>query len=96
MREHRRRWYYQNLCLSSGHGSFRYTDDGSGSVSILESYRALIAADFHPEHTIEFHWYSAEVNSICRQTERNDKINDLLRRVVFWVPKLSPRIMKGA
>jgi len=35
-------------------------DDGSGSVSILESYRALIAADFHPVRTIEFHWYSAE------------------------------------
>ncbi|KAF8897351.1 peptidase [Infundibulicybe gibba] len=35
-------------------------DDGSGSVTILESYRALIAADFHPVRTIEFHWYSAE------------------------------------
>jgi len=35
-------------------------DDGSGSVTILESYRALIAADFRPVRTIEFHWYSAE------------------------------------
>ncbi|KAF8916845.1 hypothetical protein CPB85DRAFT_1288218 [Mucidula mucida] len=35
-------------------------DDGSGSVTILEAYRALIAADFHPERTVEFHWYSAE------------------------------------
>ncbi|KAI3612472.1 hypothetical protein WG66_009955 [Moniliophthora roreri] len=35
-------------------------DDGSGSVTILESYRALIAADYHPERTVEFHWYSAE------------------------------------
>jgi len=35
-------------------------DDGSGSVTILESYRALIAADFHPERAVEFHWYSAE------------------------------------
>ncbi|KAJ7742441.1 peptidase [Mycena maculata] len=35
-------------------------DDGSGSVTILESYRALLAADFHPERAIEFHWYSAE------------------------------------
>jgi len=35
-------------------------DDGSGSVTILEAYRALIAADFRPERTIEFHWYSAE------------------------------------
>ena len=37
------------------------TDDGSGSVTILEAYRALIAADFRPVRTVEFHWYSAEV-----------------------------------
>jgi leucyl aminopeptidase len=36
-------------------------DDGSGSISILEAYRALLAADFHPVRTVEFHWYSAEV-----------------------------------
>ncbi|KAF5369908.1 hypothetical protein D9758_001231 [Tetrapyrgos nigripes] len=35
-------------------------DDGSGSVTILESYRALIAADFQPVNSVEFHWYSAE------------------------------------
>jgi len=35
-------------------------DDGSGSMTILESYRALLAADFHPERTVEFQWYSAE------------------------------------
>ncbi|KAJ7068102.1 peptidase [Mycena amicta] len=35
-------------------------DDGSGTVTILESYRALLAADFHPERAVEFHWYSAE------------------------------------
>ncbi|KAG6837934.1 hypothetical protein H0H93_008328 [Arthromyces matolae] len=35
-------------------------DDGSGSVTILEAYRALIAADFRPERTVQFHWYSAE------------------------------------
>ncbi|KAJ7300862.1 hypothetical protein DFH08DRAFT_979251 [Mycena albidolilacea] len=35
-------------------------DDGSGSVTILENYRALLAADFHPERSLEFHWYSAE------------------------------------
>ncbi|KAH8106205.1 hypothetical protein BXZ70DRAFT_918624 [Cristinia sonorae] len=35
-------------------------DDGSGSVTILESYRALIAADFRPVRPVEFHWYSAE------------------------------------
>ncbi|TCD71301.1 Leucine aminopeptidase 1 [Steccherinum ochraceum] len=35
-------------------------DDGSGSVTILESYRALIAANFRPVRPVEFHWYSAE------------------------------------
>ncbi|KAF8761497.1 peptidase [Rhizoctonia solani] len=35
-------------------------DDGSGTVTILEAYRALIAADFTPVHDVEFHWYSAE------------------------------------
>jgi len=35
-------------------------DDGSGSVTILEAYRALIASDFRPVHPVEFHWYSAE------------------------------------
>ncbi|KAG1728093.1 hypothetical protein EDB19DRAFT_168915 [Suillus lakei] len=35
-------------------------DDGSGSVTILESYRALLESDFHPIRPVEFHWYSAE------------------------------------
>ncbi|EJF59454.1 peptidase [Dichomitus squalens LYAD-421 SS1] len=35
-------------------------DDGSGTTSILEAYRALIEAGFRPERTVEFHWYSAE------------------------------------
>ncbi|KAI0729965.1 peptidase [Fomitopsis betulina] len=35
-------------------------DDGSGSMCILEAYRALLAADFRPNRTIEFQWYAAE------------------------------------
>jgi leucyl aminopeptidase len=35
-------------------------DDGSGSVTILEAYRALIASDYRPLRPVEFHWYSAE------------------------------------
>ncbi|KIJ59236.1 hypothetical protein HYDPIDRAFT_162704 [Hydnomerulius pinastri MD-312] len=35
-------------------------DDGSGTVTILESYRALLASDFRPQRPVEFHWYSAE------------------------------------
>lgn len=41
-------------------------DDGSGTVTILEAYRALITSDFKPVEHIEFHWYSAEVGpSMC-------------------------------
>jgi len=35
-------------------------DDGSGTTSILESYRALLASDFRPARPVEFQWYSAE------------------------------------
>ncbi|KAI9069856.1 peptidase [Trametes sanguinea] len=35
-------------------------DDGSGTMSILEAYRALVASNFQPERTVEFHWYAAE------------------------------------
>jgi len=35
-------------------------DDGSGTVTILESYRSILAAGFIPERPLEFHWYSAE------------------------------------
>lgn len=34
-------------------------------MTILEAYRALIAADFRPVQNIEFHWYSAEVGRLC-------------------------------
>jgi hypothetical protein len=49
-------------------------DDGSGSVTILEAYRALIAADFRPVRPIEFHWYSAEVRLIIRISDRTHAI----------------------
>jgi len=35
-------------------------DDGSGTVTILEAYRALLTNDFRPIRDVEFHWYSAE------------------------------------
>jgi hypothetical protein len=36
---------------------------GSGTVTILEAYRALLESEFQPENDIEFHWYSAEVKT---------------------------------
>ncbi|KAI8994727.1 hypothetical protein BDB01DRAFT_715246 [Pilobolus umbonatus] len=35
-------------------------DDGSGTVTILESLRSLVKNGFKPERPVEFHWYSAE------------------------------------
>jgi leucyl aminopeptidase len=35
-------------------------DDGSGTSSILEAFRALVDGGFSPERTVEFHWYAAE------------------------------------
>jgi leucyl aminopeptidase len=36
-------------------------DDGSGSMTLLEAYRALmLSRTFHPDRPVEFHWYSAE------------------------------------
>jgi leucyl aminopeptidase len=35
-------------------------DDGSGTVTILETYRGLLASNFTPVNDVEFHWYSAE------------------------------------
>lgn len=42
-------------------------DDGSGTVTILETYRGIISAGFQPNRSVKSHWYSAEVNwDLCR------------------------------
>ncbi|RKP27506.1 hypothetical protein SYNPS1DRAFT_32437 [Syncephalis pseudoplumigaleata] len=35
-------------------------DDGSGSVSVIEAFRALVDAGFKPKRPLEFHWYAGE------------------------------------
>lgn len=35
-------------------------DDGSGTTSALEAFRALVHGNFTPAAPVEFHWYSAE------------------------------------
>jgi hypothetical protein len=62
-------------------------DDGSGSMTILEAYRALIASDFRPIQDVEFHWYSAEV---CFNLDRfqgtiTDDFGGIYRKAVFSV-----------
>ncbi|KAK9381452.1 uncharacterized protein V2V93DRAFT_335073 [Kockiozyma suomiensis] len=49
-----------NLIFPSFFGAPGADDDGSGTVTILETFRTLISNGFTPNNTVEFHWYSAE------------------------------------
>ncbi|KAK9245037.1 hypothetical protein V1506DRAFT_539328 [Lipomyces tetrasporus] len=49
-----------NLIFPSFFGAPGADDDGSGTVTILETFRALVESGFAPNNTVEFHWYSAE------------------------------------
>ncbi|KAH8923798.1 Zn-dependent exopeptidase [Atractiella rhizophila] len=44
-------------------------DDGSGTVSILEAFRALAEGGFTPEKPVEFHWYAAEEGGLLGSRE---------------------------
>ncbi|KZS97501.1 peptidase [Sistotremastrum niveocremeum HHB9708] len=44
-------------------------DDGSGTVTILEAYRALISSGIRPQKTVEFHWYAAEEGGLLGSRE---------------------------
>ena len=35
-------------------------DDGSGTVNLMEVFRALVAANYKPNTPVEFHFYSGE------------------------------------
>ncbi|KAJ8503370.1 hypothetical protein ONZ45_g10918 [Pleurotus djamor] len=35
-------------------------DDGSGSVNLIEAFRALVESGFEPATPVEFHWYAGE------------------------------------
>ncbi|KAK9375683.1 uncharacterized protein V1513DRAFT_441630 [Lipomyces chichibuensis] len=49
-----------NLIFPSFFGAPGADDDGSGTVTILETFRVLVENGFAPNNTVEFHWYSAE------------------------------------
>ncbi|KAG2339020.1 Zn-dependent exopeptidase [Suillus weaverae] len=44
-------------------------DDGSGTVSILEAFRALVQSGFVPERPVEFHWYAGEEGGLLGSQE---------------------------
>ena len=47
-------------------------------MTILETYRALVAANFRPERPVEFHWYSGEEAGLLGSQDiaRNYKSED--------------------
>jgi leucyl aminopeptidase len=53
-------------------------DDGSGTVTILEAYRALLVAGYVPISPLEFHFYAGEEVSLC-QLARTTRIFMLLQ-----------------
>lgn len=73
-------------------------DDGSGSMSILEAYRALIAANWRPERAVEFHWYSAEVCLVLPPLRNSTNTNVISpnRKGVSSDLKPSPALTRAA
>ncbi|KAK0217834.1 hypothetical protein IW262DRAFT_1390815 [Armillaria fumosa] len=51
-------------------------DDGTGSVNLIEAFRALIAADFKPSTPVEFHWYAAEEAGLLGSQDIADSYAD--------------------
>lgn len=54
-------------------------DDGSGTVTILETYRVLLQANFTPIHDVEWHFYSAEEGGLLGS---QSVVNDYVSREV--------------
>ncbi|KAI9593549.1 hypothetical protein BDF19DRAFT_448101 [Syncephalis fuscata] len=51
-------------------------DDGSGTVSSFEAFRALIDSGFKPKRSIEFHWYAGEEGGFLgSQMHHSDNID---------------------
>ncbi|KAF9234736.1 Zn-dependent exopeptidase [Melanogaster broomeanus] len=56
-------------------------DDGSGTVTILEAFRALVEAGFRPELPVEFHWYAAEEAGLLGSQEVVEEYVKLQKQV---------------
>lgn len=61
-------------------------DDGSGTVTTLEAFRAIVASGWQPTTPVEFHWYSAEEGGLLgsqaiaqRYAEEGIKVKGMIR-----------------
>ncbi|KAI9318506.1 hypothetical protein BX666DRAFT_1855338 [Dichotomocladium elegans] len=57
-------------------------DDGSGTVTILETFRTLVDNGFYPERPVEFHWYSAEEAGLLGSQEVAKQYKEEGREIV--------------
>lgn len=69
-------------------------DDGSGSVTILETFKSLLSAKYHPKKSVEFHWYSGEEAGLLGSQEvakdyraRNVTVNAMLQLDMTGFPR---------
>ncbi|KAG2065997.1 Zn-dependent exopeptidase [Suillus decipiens] len=56
-------------------------DDGSGTVTILEAFRALVQSGFSPERPVEFHWYAGEEGGLLGSQEIVSEYKQLNKEV---------------
>ncbi|KAG2355229.1 Zn-dependent exopeptidase [Suillus spraguei] len=56
-------------------------DDGSGTVTILEAFRALVQSGFSPERPVEFHWYAGEEGGLLGSQEVVSEYKQLNKEV---------------
>jgi leucyl aminopeptidase len=56
-------------------------DDGSGTVTILEAFRALVLSGFAPERPVEFHWYAGEEGGLLGSQEVVSEYKQLKKEV---------------
>ncbi|EJT97604.1 Zn-dependent exopeptidase [Dacryopinax primogenitus] len=70
-------------------------DDGSGTMTILEAYRGLLASNYTPVQDVEFHWYAAEEGGLLGSqavaqsyAERNVNIQSMIQfDMTAWVKR---------
>ncbi|ORX40633.1 hypothetical protein BD324DRAFT_611586 [Kockovaella imperatae] len=70
-------------------------DDGSGTTSMLEAFRALATANFTPSRPVEFHFYSAEEGGLLGSQavakdyeDRGVKVRGMMHMdMTAWVKK---------
>lgn len=71
-------------------------DDGSGTVTILEAFRALVYHGFTPKYPVEFHWYAAEEGGLLGSLDIVKGFVETGRNVkgmLQFVSKLQPQFV---